>query len=238
MQNYTFPLLTLVTIGLFGTTPLVHADDLALDLASAQPSVSCFGCGSTGTTLGWSFLVNSEITVDGIGVWDDTSAPFGTPAVAGIFDDSGDLLASAAISSASTPVASSNSDGQWLFESIAPLVLAPGEYEIGSLFFDGAPLGELNPSFTTIPQITVFGPTIGSIDSGLQAPLTPFPDFFFGATFEVAPSVVPEPAMFGFLIVGIAAMILRRAKVRGARTLACRVPLQRHTHVNAWWSFI
>src|ERR1700678_1396565 len=94
MRNDTFPLLTLVTIGLFGTTPLVHADDLALDLASTQPSLGCFGCGSTGTTLGWSFIVNSEITVDGIGVWDDTSISFGTPTMAGVFDDSGDLLAS------------------------------------------------------------------------------------------------------------------------------------------------
>jgi hypothetical protein len=104
MRIRVFPLFVFVTI-LAGITPLAHAD-LALDLATAQSSAGCLGCGPAGTTVGWSFIVNSDITVDGIGVRDDTAARFGTPTEAGIFDDTGNLFASVAISSASTPVPS------------------------------------------------------------------------------------------------------------------------------------
>ena len=202
MRNH-FYLATFVA--LVSAAPLARAT-LVLDLATGGSSETC-SCGADGTTVGWSFIVNSAITVDGIGVWDADSAPLAVDTEAGLFDDLGNVLASAEITNTSTPVASASTDGQWLFEGIAPLTLAPGDYELGTLLFPPGPPVQIDAPFLPVPQITVVEGVLGPVDGGFQAPLTAFGGPVFGPTLET----VPEPGLAGLLGLASAALLLSRA---------------------------
>jgi hypothetical protein len=214
MQKEVFPLAAL--FALIGAAPLAHAG-LVLDVATGGSPATCSGCGADGTVFGWSFFVNSPITVDGIGIWDSDSAPLPVDTEAGLFDNLGNLLASVEITNASTPVPSVGADGQWLFETIAPLTLTPGIYELGSVTFDSGPAVLLGAPFFSIPQITLIDGVLGPADGGLQAPLEEFPDGpVFGPTLET----VPEPGMLGLLISASAALALGRAlKMRRSKPI-------------------
>ncbi len=206
MRKHLYPLAAF--IALLCSAPLAHGD-LVLDLATGGLPALCSDCGTDGTVFGWSFIVNSPITVDGIGVWDEASLPLTADAETGLFDDTGTLLASADITNSSTPVPSASTDGQWLFDSIAPLTLAPGNYELGTLFFDGGPVAEIGASFFPIPQITAVEGVTGSSDGGFQAPLTPFGELVIGPTLET----VPEPGLMWLLGLVSAALLLSRASM-------------------------
>lgn len=206
MRKHFYPFAAFVA--LVWAAQLAHGD-LVVDLATGGLPAACSGCGTDGTVFGWSFIVNSPITVDGIGVWDEASLPLTTDAETGLFDDTGTLLASADITNSSTPVPSASTDGQWLFESIAPLTLAPGNYELGTLFFDAGPVAEVGAPFFPIPQITLVEGVVGSPDGGFQAPLTAFGEPVFGPTLET----VPEPGLMWLLGLGSAALLLSRASM-------------------------
>jgi hypothetical protein len=212
-------LLTLAALVFLGAAPKAKAD-LALDLNTGGGASPCGSCGADGTTFGWSFSVNDPITVDAIGLWDAGSAPLGTSLQAGIFDSMGNLLASVTISDSSTPVASASTDGQWLFENISPITLTLGDYEIGSLFFDTAPLAQIGAPFVNIPAISVLGGVQGPADGGFQAPESLFSNLVFGPTFETVPATVPEPNFGILLAMGLAAigLIRTRAKFQAQRS--------------------
>ena len=205
MRKHLYPLAAFVA--LISAAPLAHGD-LVLDLATGGLPAVCSGCGTDGTVFGWSFIVNSPITVDGIGVWDEGSLPLTTDAETGLFDDTG-ALAGAEITNSSTPVPSASTSGQWLFESITPLTLAPGNYELGTLFFDSGPVAEVGAPFLPISQITVVEGVLGSPGGGFQAPLTAFGEPVFGPTLET----VPEPGLMWLLGLGSAALLLCRASM-------------------------
>ena len=102
---------------------------------------------------------------------------------------------------------SASTDGQWLFESIAPLTLAPGNYELGTLFFDDGPIAELDAPFFPIPQITVVEGVVGPLGGGFETPLSVSGELVFGPTLET----VPEPGLMWLLGLGSAALLLSRA---------------------------
>jgi hypothetical protein len=204
MRKHFFPVAMFVA--LVSAAPAAHAD-LLVDLLADGTLAICSACGTAGTMLGYSFTVNSPITVDGLGVWDFGSAPLGSDTEAGLFDSSGDLLASVEITDSSTPVPSADTSGQWLFGSIAPITLEPGNYELGALDFNSGPVLELDPPLSIQPQITVLEGEIGTIGGGFQAPLTAFPELVFGPTLET----VPEPGLLGLLLGAAAALVLGRS---------------------------
>lgn len=199
-------LLRVFTLTIVGSTVALtqaHAT-LLLDLTGGGTANPCGSCGTNGTTFGWAFSVTSPITVDAIGVWDAGFGPLGTPVETGLWDTSGNLLGSAVISDSSIAVASAETNGQWLFENISPITLAPGDYNIGMLAFDAAPLAQVGATFQTIPEVTLLGGAMGTADGGFISDSTPFMSPIFGPTLSTTPvSAVPEPSSVGLLALGL-----------------------------------
>src|SRR5579863_2518837 len=196
-------LATLLMLGLVGFAPQGHAG-LVLDLTGGGTPGPCGSCGADGTTFGWGFTVNSPIKVDGIGVWDFFGSSFPASTEAGLWTGAGALLESKTITSASTPVASSDPTGQWLFGSFATITLTPGDYLIANVFFDRSPLAAFISSITAIPQITVTGGVVGTSDGGLTTPLSPYRPAIYGPTLETV--AVPEASTWAMMLLGFAGL--------------------------------
>ncbi|HEY7391597.1 MAG TPA: PEP-CTERM sorting domain-containing protein [Bryobacteraceae bacterium] len=214
MQPKTLRLLVLTVLGWAALAPQARAN-LVLDLNTGGTAEVCgVLCGTNGTTLGWSFQLLSPITVNGIGIWDASSAPLGTLIDAGLWTSTGTILAAAVISDGSTPVASASANGRWLFQKFPAVTLNPGTYLIGNVFYPTVPLGQANAPFTTIPQVlssSVVGAE-GTLNGALTAPLNPFVRPIFGPTLETA--AVPEPGLAGVLGLGLTAVFFRLKKRR------------------------
>jgi hypothetical protein len=212
-------LATLGTLGLIGFAPQSHAG-LVLDLTGGGTPAECGTCGPDGTTVGWSFTVNSPIEVDGIGVWDYFGSGFTASTEAGLWTGAGTLLESETITPASMPVASNDPTGQWLFESFAPITLAPGDYVIGNVFFDTSPFAALNSSVTTISQITLTGGVTAAQGIGFTAPLGPFLVPIYGPTLETV--AVPEPSTWAMMLLGFAGLSFMGLQSAGRRRAAAQ----------------
>jgi hypothetical protein len=169
---------------------------------------------SSDLTAGWEFEVLSTIVVNGLGLWAEGSNGLTNSHAVGLWNSDGSsLLASTTITSASTPTPWTSSDGQWLFNSIAPLTLSPGTYVIGATIAAHDPdLTRLQASATTIPEVT-FVEARTSLGSSLTFP-TSFSEFgtsFFGP--NLRSEAVPAPlslALLGLGFVGLAARRMMR----------------------------
>lgn len=195
--------------------PTVNAA-LVTDLTAGGAPTACGSCGANGATVGWSFTVNSPITIDGLGVWDAGSNGLGVNSVpVGLFTSTGTLLASATITDLSNSVASASPEGSWLFEYFAPLTLQTGNYLLGSVFWDAAPLAQIGSSYTTLPEITLLGGAQGATNAGFTAPTTPFAAIIFGPTMSIQDAAIPEPATMVLMGLGLAGMAAFRRRRRG-----------------------
>ncbi|MBE0658392.1 MAG: PEP-CTERM sorting domain-containing protein [Bryobacteraceae bacterium] len=186
---------------------------LGVDLTGGGTPTSCGSCGVNGATVGWSFSVNSPITIDGLGVWDAGSNGLGVSSVpVGLFTSTGTLLASVAVTDLSASVASASPEGSWLFEYFAPLTLTAGDYVIGNVFWDLAPLAQIDSTYTTIPEITLLGGVQGTEDAGFMAPINPFLVPVFGSTMSIQDAAIPEPATMALMGLGLAGLAAFRRR--------------------------
>lgn len=190
---------------------------LALDLTTGGTSTACGGgCGS-GDTIGYEFTVTSTVSGNALGAWNAGGTGLGSaPEEVGIWSTAGSLVTSATVTSASTPVASASTDGDWLFTSVSPFVLTPGTYDIGLVFFATSPLSQIGASFVTEPGITVDSGTVSG-NAGFSQPTDPFFTDIFGPTFGTISVPAPEPASLAILGAALTALagLRRRRAQRG-----------------------
>jgi len=170
---------------------------------------------NTGTwTLGWSFSVNSSINVTALGAFDAGSDGLNVAHDVGIWDVSGNLLASATVPSGTAGVL----DSGYRFVSISPLSLSAGStYYVGAVYFVNDNDGWLYDPITlaTAPQITYLSREFEYSGGSLV-----FPDIasagttgYFGGNFEFdTSSTVPEPSTIALLAVGLGIVLFTRKR--------------------------
>ena len=195
---------------LLATTLLASAGQaqLAIDFDSTD----AHNFGNSIWNLGFSFTANQNLTVVGLGNWFGGSFP--QDQIVGLWDSSGNLLASTAVSNSDATVGS----GSWKFHTIGAVQLVAGQtYIVGGQ--GGADYtGEIQ-TVTIDPRITYGTDLYVGVNDG--DPLTmpteteSFPHGWFGANVQFGTAAVPEPASWvlmlgGFGLVGGA---MRRRKV-------------------------
>ena len=202
-------LATLVLV--LATATVSRASTLALDVTS---SAQVFAPGVF-DNIGWQFSVNAPITADGLGLFDVDPAGLSESHQVGLWDNSGNLLASATVTSGSTFIASASSAGDWLFADIAPIVLVPGNYVTGAFFASNADSVMGNTTITTVPQISFLASrasTVGGFgEPGVYGLVEPG---VFAANIRVQgpAAAVPEPASMFLLGSGLATLAIRRRR--------------------------
>lgn len=160
---------------------------------------------SDGDTVGWYFTVHEPIVVTDLGFWDSSQDGLAGEHEVAIWDATTQaMLAHTVVQSGTT----SPLIGQWRYESITNLMLAPGDYVIGAYYHpSGGPIDNYTAvvsSVDTSPEITL---TASAVDAnpagGGPYPLT-FPATKGGANGRFGPNFlfVPAPGALGVLALG------------------------------------
>ncbi len=173
-----------------------------------------------GGTLGLDFTVNTQITVTDLGTFDSGKDGITNDIFVGIFDAGGTLVASAVnFNGTANPGGTA-----YVLKAVAPIVLAPGTYQLGAWGYNlgadinfnygfiapgnGGPItfDSLGGALTAVGTRYAFAP-------GILATNTDNGTTRYGAgTFA---AFVPEPATWGLMIAGFAmtGAAMRRRKV-------------------------
>lgn len=171
--------------------------------------------------LGWSLTVNSPITVDGLGLFDEigfSAAGLTDAHTVGLWNATGTLLRQTTITNASTPVASGSSLGQWLFGDIVPIALTPGAYVLGAFYPTTSDFVVAEADITTAPEIT-YGTSLASTAGSFEEPGTfgLFVPGVFGPNLRVTttpPAGVPEPGILLLVCAALVGLYLSRLPKR------------------------
>jgi len=176
--------------------------------------------GSSQYTLGFQFTVSSSQTIGSLGVFDD-GAPLPQDAMVGIWDSSGDLLTSVTV-----PAVGATDIGDFAYASIAPFTLTPGtDYYVGAYLGGSGVASSLNTgqggSGSYNSAITVIQDQYSDFNSAFSFPGSTDGNAggaWLGANFNL----VPEPAVWALMLVGISglgAALRARRSVRPRRAV-------------------
>ena len=172
-------------------------------------------------TLGWEFTVTASTTVTALGIWNDSAIPVSQSHSVGLWSlPGGGLLASATVDSSGTPVASASGQGDWLFTSISPIVLAPGNYVLGETYPTSADdNARSSVAGITTPAGITYDTGLFGLGGGLFMPNTSSSGEpgYFGPNLETA---VPEPSsmiLLGLFVGGIGFSALDAPAARRGR---------------------
>jgi hypothetical protein len=148
-------------------------------------------------TLGYEFQANQSTDVVALATWNSWSST--APAEVGLWDASGNLLASASVSSTSPTTGTAG----WSYTDITPVALTPGAtYTVGS--FGTSANYTYDPSgFTVDPRITYVDNAFSSTDA-FARPDQAEAGFTGWLGGNVLLGGVPEPATWAMLILGVA----------------------------------
>jgi len=195
---------------LLATTLLASAGQAQLAIDFDSPGATNYDTSTW--NLGFSFTANQDLTVVGLGNW--FGGEFPQDQLVGLWDDQGDLLASAAVSNSDATVG----NGAWKIHSIAPVALVAGHTYIvggqGGAYYTGG-----LPTVTIDPRITYGTDLYVGVNDGdpLTMPTATegLPYGWFGGNVQFGIAAVPEPGSWalmlgGFSLVGSA---MRRRKV-------------------------
>jgi hypothetical protein len=176
-------------------SPAAFADTAAITF----DSISNVGSGSS-WTLGFEFLANADLTVTKLGSW--TQGVGTTPVTVGLWDASGNLLASASVTTSST------TDGQFSFTDISAVSLTAGQnYYVGSIgytYYGWAPVNAASGAeITYVQDAWVSGGTTLAFPSSTEGFTTLGTSGFYGANLEYITAAVPEPSTYAMLLAGL-----------------------------------
>ena len=170
-------------------------------------------------TIGWAVEVKTPVRVTALGVWDEGSNGLEISTPVGLWTAAGALLASTTVpagSGADIAVPSVLGAGQWLFEDIADVDLAPGFYVLGSVSITNVTV------FRALQEDVILDPALANFDSARfhVGSSLEFPDLdaspgsdngFFGPNFLLEPvRRAPLPDSLALLGLGLLGFGARR----------------------------
>jgi hypothetical protein len=195
--------------------PAAHAQTPIFDFIAGSGSASA----GNNATYGFDFVVTGTQTITSLGIFDFGSNGLINSHDVGLFDNTGNLLASTTITNGlATPVASTASSGQYLARAIGPVTLTAGTYVLAATY---TALDDRFGSFTSLSSTPgfafgtsrfVLGTTALTFPGGSAADGVPFgPMAFTGA---IASTAAPEPGSLALLlpVAGMAGMVLRKRR--------------------------
>jgi hypothetical protein len=122
-------LLTLTQVPSATNLPLVL--DLTAGGSTAEPL--------SNAVAGWEFHINTPLTIEAVGLWDEGDSPLGIAHGVGLWMSDGISIFVATVDNNSMPVRSAPPGGQWPLGFITPATLQPGDYVLAAVWggYDG-----------------------------------------------------------------------------------------------------
>jgi hypothetical protein len=172
-------------------------------------------------TLGWEFVANANVKVDGLGAFLGPDG-FNQPQQVGLWDVStGDLLAHAFVTGSETTVGAA----PWVFASIPAVQLTTGDAYIvasqgGADFTGFVGPASFDPAISYIADAFAFDLFTNANDPltypGLQVGLLPGVSGWYGGNIML----VPEPSTWAMMLTGFAALAFAAHRARKSAAAA------------------
>lgn len=164
--------------------------------------------------LGYSFLVNSAVSVVSLGIWDAGRDGLRNSHSVGLWSSSGTLLASTSVGPGAIL------DNNFRYTNIAPIFLTVGQ----TYFVAGTFNGPNDDPWTVDPSILIMAPQISYDSRRYQSgSALVFPDLagsnttgYWGGDVRISDTVVatPEPATMSLLALGLVGVFAVRRRIR------------------------